>query len=363
MTTPRKIRVLYFDESAESLGRFLDRCGSKDIIEMIGAFRSFAEIASLLEEDAFRFLALLNPDVIVLRFSEPNDSARAWLQTLKKHCPAKTVGLLSSACIRDARMRGALDYCTEAASPENLITDEDAYTHLIYQIKTARLALNTERAGVHGKWAILPVPPRQPDTRRFRLIAMGASAGGTEAVTKVLSALPTGLPPILVVQHIPDNFTAFFAKNLAAKVAMTVAVARDGEKLENGTVYIAGDDKHLEIARNECGEFVAKCSPGEKISGHRPSVDALFLSVAKTAEASAIGVILTGMGSDGAQGLLEMRKAGAYTIGQDQATCAVYGMPMVAYALGAVSKQLPLDAIAKAILSAVSSGEGKDARA
>lgn len=363
MTEPRRIRVLYFDESAHGLSRFVERCSRAAIVEVVGAFRSFTEIAPILEADAYRFLTLLHPDVIVLSLTQTDESVLGWLRALKKSRMVKTVGLLSSACLRDGLLPNALDYHTEAAGPENLITDEDAYTRLIYQIKTARLALNTEKAGVHGRWAVLPVPPKQAQARRFRLVAIGASAGGTEAVTKVLSALPDGLPPILVVQHIPDNFTAFFAKNLSAKVAMAVTVAKDGQRLEAGTVYIAGDDKHLGVEKDDQGGYIARCVYGEKVSGHRPSVDALFQSVAKAAGSAAIGVILTGMGSDGAQGLLEMRKAGAYTIGQDQATCAVYGMPMAAYALGAVSKQLPLDAIPKAILSAVTTEEREDARA
>ena len=359
MTQPRKIRVLYFDESPDSLRRFLALCGGKELVEIAGAFRSFAEVSPLLEQDDYRFLELLAPDVIVLRLDGSGAGVAEGLLKLRKRVGVRLVGLLSGECARDRAIVGALHYHTMAAGADSLLTDEDVYTRLFYQIKSARLALNTERVGVKGKWVVFP-PPRKPTLARPRdLIVIGASAGGTEAVTAILSALPGNLPPILVVQHIPDNFTAFFANNLASKVAMQIVIPHDGERLLDGTAYIAGDGKHLEVRRGEHGSYYAKCTAGEKVSGHRPSVDALFLSVAKAAGPSAVGVILTGMGSDGARGLLEMHDAGAYTIGQDQKTCAVYGMPMVAFTLGAVSKQLPLPAIAQAILTAVSAGGEK----
>lgn len=361
MTKPSKIRVLYFDESPTTLERFINLCGCKELMEIVGVFRSFPEIAPLMEEDEYRFLRSLSLDVVVLRIDGTGADWGESLQKMKRCCNVKLVGLLSGPCLTDRALLRTLDYHTEAAGATSIVTDADVYTHLFYQIKSARLVKKTQEDGVKGRWALLPPPPKAVARRKFGLIAIGASAGGTEAVSTILSALPTGLPPILLVQHMPDNFTDFFAANLAARVAMQVVVARDGERLEDGVAYVAGNGKHLEVVREQ-GGYYARCKPGDKVSGHRPSVDALFLSAAKAARSSAIGVILTGMGSDGARGLLEMHDAGAYTIGQDEKTSTVYGMPMVAYTLGAVSKQLPLGSIAQAILSALASkgGEEKD---
>lgn len=357
MKEPSKIRVLYFDENPDSMARFIGFCGPKELIDIVGAFHSIHEICALFQQDHYRFFKTLSPDVIVIRLESFDMNAYHCLSDLKRIHAVKIIALLSHQCIRDGSYSGVLDYATEAPSACNLMSDEDAYMRIIYQIKTARLKLNMEKAGVKGTWVVLPLPPPPASNRKINLIAIGASAGGTEALTTILSDLPPTLPPMVVVQHIPENFTAFFANNLNARIASRVVVAQDSEKLEPGKVYIAGNDKHLEVVGDTRGGFYARCVDGEKVSGHRPSVDALFASVAKAAGGSALGVILTGMGSDGAQGLLEMRKAGAYTIGQDKDSSYVYGMPMVAYTLGAVSQQLPLNAIAKAIISAAENPE------
>jgi two-component system chemotaxis response regulator CheB len=182
---------------------------------------------------------------------------------------------------------------------------------------------------------------------------MGASTGGTEALYNVLSALPANLPGIVIVQHIPPVFSTLFAERLNKSLRLRVKEAQTGDYVENGLVLIAPGDKHL-IVKKLGDKLRIELSAGEKVSGHCPSVDVLFNSVATACGKDAVGVILTGMGSDGAKGLLAMHQKGARTIGQDASTSVVYGMPKVAYDLGAVDKQLPLDGVAQAIINAVS---------
>lgn len=184
---------------------------------------------------------------------------------------------------------------------------------------------------------------------KYNIIAIGASTGGTEATAQVLTKLPSNIPGIVIVQHMPAGFTRMYAERLDKITALNVREAKDGDRVERGSALVAEGGKHMRLAKDSHGYFV-KCSAGERVNGHCPSVGVLFGSVAQTAGADAIGVILTGMGSDGAAGLLEMRKAGAYTIGQDKNSSVVYGMPMVAYEKGAVIRQAPLGAIPGIIL-------------
>jgi two-component system chemotaxis response regulator CheB len=203
-----------------------------------------------------------------------------------------------------------------------------------------------------------PEPPRNviqtgsAVTSTKKIIAMGASTGGTEALYSVLSALPANLPGIVIVQHIPPVFSTLFAERLNKSLRLHVKEAQTGDYVENGLVLIAPGDKHM-IVKKLGDRLRIELSAGEKVSGHCPSVDVLFNSVATACGKDAVGVILTGMGSDGAKGLLAMHQKGARTIGQDPSTSVVYGMPKVAYDLGAVDKQLPLDGVAQAIINAV----------
>jgi len=196
-----------------------------------------------------------------------------------------------------------------------------------------------------------------PLSRRFHngisdiaLIAIGASTGGTTAITSIVTELPDGLPGIVIVQHMPEDFTGMFAKTLDSKCALAVTEARHGDRILPGTVLVAPGNMQLKIVHN-LDVFTVSVKPGEKVSGHCPSVDVLFSSAAEAAGRRAIGVLLTGMGQDGAAGLLKMKKAGAATIGQDERSCVIYGMPKVAHDIGAVTYQLPLDRIAAHIIS------------
>lgn len=185
---------------------------------------------------------------------------------------------------------------------------------------------------------------------KTRVIAIGASMGGVEAVEKVLKKLPRGLPPIVITQHMPPVFTTKYAERLNKSCSISVFEGENDMILKNGCAYLAPGAKQMSI--KQVGTmFSLIVANGEKISGHCPSVDYLFDSVAKCAKDSAIAVILTGMGSDGAKGLLSIRESGGFTIGQNKETCVVYGMPMVSKKIGAVIKEVPLELVAEIILA------------
>jgi two-component system chemotaxis response regulator CheB len=195
-----------------------------------------------------------------------------------------------------------------------------------------------------------PLKPSAPGSLRDVVIAIGASTGGVEALFLVLKALPVDCPPVLIVQHMPAAFTPGFAARLNSECALRVVEAQDGTQIERGTVYIApGGQTHMELAGGLHGRIKLRASAPH--GGHRPAVDVLFDSVAPLGP-EAIGVLLTGMGADGAAGLLAMRNAGSRTFGQNQETCVVYGMPRAAFALGAVEREIALTAIPGAILGA-----------
>jgi two-component system chemotaxis response regulator CheB len=193
-----------------------------------------------------------------------------------------------------------------------------------------------------------------------RIIFVGASTGGVEALLKLLLGFPADCPPILITQHMPERFTASFAARLNTVCAMEVVEATHDLPIQQGHVYIAPGSHHLEIAKKTT-RFVCQLHQDAPVSGHRPSVDVLFGSAARLVGRKAVGAILTGMGKDGAQGLYEMRQAGAATLGQDEKSSLIYGMPRAAFEKGAVGRQVPLDKMAAAILSACTDGAGSAA--
>jgi len=190
----------------------------------------------------------------------------------------------------------------------------------------------------------------RPVTSGSKIIFVGASTGGTEAVKIFLLGIPPDCPPILIVQHMPESFTASFAARLNTLCAPRVIEAQGGESLESGTVYVAPGHSHLRIKRG-ASAFVTELLKTPPVNRHRPSVDVLFDSAAEVVGHNAIGVILTGMGKDGANGLLRMRKAGAHTFGQDEASCVVYGMPREAALIGAVEDVASLEALSRRVLT------------
>lgn len=198
-----------------------------------------------------------------------------------------------------------------------------------------------------------PAPPkgkRSKIKRSEAIIALGASTGGTEALEQVIRMFPADTPPVIIVQHMPAGFTKLYSERLDRSCKMHVKEAEDGERLTKGLIVVGAGEHHLRLCKDARGWYVSS-KPGEKVSGHCPSVDVMFNSVAEVAGPLAIGAILTGMGRDGADGLLRMRQAGAFTVGQDKETCVVYGMPMEAFNCGAVEIQAPLYKIADIILN------------
>lgn len=200
-----------------------------------------------------------------------------------------------------------------------------------------------------------PAPPsgKHPKVKRSEaIIALGASTGGTEALEQVIRLFPVDTPPVIIVQHMPAGFTKLYAERLNRSCKMEVKEAQDGDRLRHGLIVVGAGEHHLRLCKDARGWYISS-KPGEKVSGHCPSVDVMFNSVAEVAGSLAIGAILTGMGRDGADGLLRMRQAGAFTVGQDKETCVVYGMPMEAFNCGAVEVQAPLYKIADIILNQI----------
>ena len=290
------------------------------------------------------------PDVMVLDVEMPRMDGIEFLRKLLAQYDQPTIVLTGDARYESlARDAGARDFLQKPVGCSPEVFCEELARRIM------RIA-GKEKTDVGAAEGVSGMPPRQAMERlgkhagRISLIALGASTGGTEALARVVRNLVPPLPPVVIVQHIPPGFSRLFAQRLDRESMLTAKEAADGDRLLNNHVYVAPGDQHLRV--RAAGGFFATCARGPKVNGHCPSVDVLFESVAKTVGSRALGVIFTGMGADGAEGLRRMREAGAQTLGQDEKTCVVYGMPRAAYELGAVERQLPLDAIAGAILAA-----------
>lgn len=284
------------------------------------------------------------PDVLTLDINMPGMGGLEFLERLMKIHPMPVVIVSSlvnkySEVALDALTLGAFDCFLKPVSA----TDATAYDELRSKIRATKSSPlsrqpqhNTER-GKNSDY----VPGEH-------IVALGASTGGVDALLQILAAYPRNCPPTVITQHMPKSFTKTFAKRLDENSDAVVEEARNGVQLKTGTVYLApGGDAHLEVTGRT--KPLCRLREGELVSGHRPSVDVLFRSVARSGR-KAVGVILTGMGDDGTQGLLEMRNAGARTLGQDKSSSLVYGMPRVAFEAGAVEKQVPLAKVSTEIM-------------
>jgi two-component system, chemotaxis family, protein-glutamate methylesterase/glutaminase len=308
---------------------------------------------------AFEKIRIRRPDVIVLDLEMPGMLGLEFLERLMQSNPIPVVVCSGAAqpgamaALRALEL-GAVEVVQKPTTSlrEFFVEGGGSLAALVRGAATARLrpALSVPATSRAASVTRSSHPRRAGRTSDTRLIVLGASTGGTEALRHVLSLLPADAPPVLVVQHMPGAFTTAFAARLDALCALRVREAVDGDRLEPGIVLVAPGGRHLEVQRVEIG-MVARVHRGPLVTGHRPSVDVLFMSAARVARGAAIAALLTGMGTDGARGMLRLREAGAHTIAQDEESCVVFGMPRAAIELGAVAEVLPLPEIAGAIFA------------
>ncbi len=364
--TRKKTRVLIVDDSAVARRYLIDGLSEKPNIEVVGYAINAADARKKVEQ--------LRPDVLTLDVELPDMNG---IELLKSLLPVHRIPviLVSSLNLRvfDALAAGAVDFVRK---PDGTQKKEEFLTTLTQKIIIAAIAkvrtLQPEKLSQPEDAVRSSKPLRDDDRPLLRItkpaqtneqppllgpspeldrmvIGLGASTGGTEATLEILRRLPADIPGMVIVQHMPPGFTKMYAERLDRICAMEVREAVDGDTVHRGLALVAPADLQCTFVRYGNGYRVA-CRMGEKVSGHRPSVDALFSSMAETVHDGMTRIILTGMGRDGASGLLAMRGAGAYTIGQDRASSVVYGMPMVAYDIGAVQVQAPCEKIAAVLL-------------
>lgn len=331
------VRVLVVDDSATMRGLIGATLRRDPGLEVVGFAADPHEARAAIKA--------LNPDVITLDIEMPNMNGLEFLEKIMRLRPMPVV-MLSTLTVAgaDATLRslelGAVD-CV--AKPTGLGQTGEGLNDLAERVKAAAGA-RVRPVGSPGALRAAPASYRS----NGRMLAIGSSTGGVEALLTIISQFPRDCPPTVITQHMPATFTPSFAARLDRCTEASVAEARDGAPIEQGRIWLApGGATHLEVA----GTTTPRCrlTDADPVNGHRPSVDVLFRSAAAARE-RAVGVILTGMGRDGAEGLGEMRKAGARTLGQDADSCVVYGMPRVAFEYGAVERQISLDRMATAIL-------------
>jgi len=313
-----------------------------------------------------------NPDVLTLDVEMPRMDGLDFLEKLMRLRPMPVV-MVSSLTERGSEITlralelGAVDFVTKprVGIRDGMLDYSEMIADKIRAAARARVrqhvatpaATNTAKSGVAAEAPML----RNPLISTEKLIIIGASTGGTEAIREVLVPLPPDSPAVLIAQHMPAGFTRSFAQRLNTLCRITVKEAEDGERVLPGHAYIAPGDAHLKLARSGAN-YVAQLDYGAPVNRHRPSVDVLFRSAAQNAGKNALGVILTGMGKDGAAGLVEMRNAGAHTIAQDEASCIVFGMPREAIAMGGADEVVSLNDISGRLLANLGAMGGRGHR-
>jgi len=350
---PGRIKVLIVDDSALVRRILTDILASDPAIEVLGA----AGDAYIAREK----IKALNPDVLTLDVEMPRMDGLTFLRNLMRLRPMPVIMVSSltehgAEVTLDALAIGAVDYMPKPKI-DLAATLADYRDELIAKVKTASRAhvysRDTSREPPQSLSADAVIarsaPPRQLRTTE-RIIAIGASTGGTEAIKDVLVRFPPDTPGVVITQHIPKLFSGAFARRMDSLCQLSVCEAEDGQQILRGHAYVAPGDKHLLVVRDGA-RYTCRLDEGPPVNRHKPSVDVLFRSVAQQAGRNAIGVILTGMGKDGAQGLREMRDSGSRTIAQDEATSMVWGMPGEAVAIGAAMDVLPLPEIPTRILA------------
>ncbi|HTU65723.1 MAG TPA: chemotaxis response regulator protein-glutamate methylesterase [Steroidobacteraceae bacterium] len=354
----KKIRVLVVDDSALVRQILVEILKAAPDIEVVGTANDPFMARERIKET--------NPDVLTLDVEMPRMDGLTFLQNLMRLRPMPVV-MISSLTERGAETTlkalelGAVDFVSkpkvDVAGTLSEFSDE-----ILMKIRAAAGARVVSRKSApaavvppkHSADAILPAATAAAGARRMlrttdRIIAIGSSTGGTEAIREVLMGLPADCPAIVIAQHIPEAFSLPFTKRMDSLAAMSVVEPVDGQQIKPGHVYIAPGGKHLLVERDGA-RYLCRINEGPPVNRHRPSVDVLFRSVAQKVGPNAVGVILTGMGDDGARGLREMLDAGAPTIAQDEASSVVWGMPGAAVKLGAAGEILPLSRVAEAIM-------------
>lgn len=344
----RKIKLLVVDDSImfrEVLARYVRRDEAIDIIGAAGD--AYAARDMILKYE---------PDVMTLDVTMPRMDGIAFLKKLLPQYYIPTIIISSSEDKRAESLdAGALEFINKPLARttndmEKFADSLCAAIKRVYAQRGLRKSVAHDSVSIEPPMTAAAFSATKPRFRKSEaLIALGASTGGTEALEQVVRQFPEDTPPVLIVQHMPAGFTKLYADRLNRCCKMEVKEAEDGDRLRRGLIIVGAGEHHLRLCKDARGWY-ASSRNGEKVSGHCPSVDVLFTSVAEVAGANAIGAIFTGMGRDGAEGLLKMRNAGAFTVGQDKESCVVYGMPMEAFNIGAVEVQAPLYNIADIIL-------------
>lgn len=347
----KPIRVLIVDDSAtvrQALAAIVD---AEPDLEVMGVASDPYFAADKIRSEV--------PDVIVCDIEMPRMDGITFVHKIMSQRPIPVVICSSLAqagsdTATRALEAGAVEIIAKPSQLAGRVFFEEARTLVCDAIRAAaRARLRPRQLGMQKKLtadAVLPPPVGRPLERTTdRVVAIGASTGGTEALRQVLEALPSDAPGIAIVQHMPAGFTAAFARRLDQLCRIEVREAEDGDRLMPGLALIAPGNRHMLLKRNGA-QYRVEVRDGPLVSRHRPSVDVLFRSTAQAAGKNALGLIMTGMGDDGAHGLMEMRTAGAVTLGQDEASCVVYGMPKEAMKLGAVQHELPLQRLAQEIV-------------
>ncbi|KMT21005.1 protein-glutamate methylesterase/protein-glutamine glutaminase [Clostridium cylindrosporum] len=347
----KKIKILIVEDSLV-FQQVLKRALSSDpTLEVVGFAKDPYEARDKIID--------LKPDLLTLDIEMPKMNGIEFLQKLIPQYPIPVI-VVSSASKRvfDVLQAGAIDYVAKP-SWDRKGDMESFKNELINRIKiasTAKIGISTKRDN-KGYVSSLRVMTNNSKI----VIAIGASTGGTDAIHDIITKFPVDMPGIVVVQHMPPVFTKMYAERLNGISNLEVKEAVSGDVIRPGRVLIAPGDFQMKVIR-ERDNYLVSCYKGEKVSGHCPSVDVLFDSVADKVGENAIGVILTGMGSDGARGLRNIRDKGGFTIGQDEKSSVVYGMPMVAFNIGAVERELPLERIPQTIIEYLARGVGKDVK-
>ena len=339
MELGKKIRVLVVDDSALARNLIIQGLSAHPRMEVVGY--------AINTLDAKQKIPRLKPDVVTMDVEMPGQSG---IDFLKEYLPANPVPVILCSSLNlkvfDALNAGAVDFVRK---PDVQESKEVFITNLTQKVLVA--SMSKPRSTPLRSPSVAVATPNLgggPALDRV-LVGLGASTGGTEATLEVMRRLPADIPPMVIVQHMPKGFTQMYADRLNRLCHMEVREAKSGDELHRGLALLAPADFQMRIVRSG-SRYTVSCLPGDKVSGHRPSVDALFFSMAEQVKCKMAGIIMTGMGRDGAEGLLQMRKAGAYTIGQDKESSVVYGMPMVAQNIGAVKIQASCENIASVLL-------------